>query len=39
MEVLYQKDLKVAKIRKTCILFDGNDDDIMILLMISNDLQ
>ena len=33
MEVLYQKDWKVAKI---C---HGNGDDVMISIMISNDLQ
>ena len=42
MEVLYQKDWKVAKILKTCLLFYGclgNGDDVIILIKILNDLQ
>ena len=42
MEVLYQKDWKVAKNWKTCLLFygcHGNRDDVIMLIMTSNDLQ
>ena len=42
MTVLYQKDLEIAKIWKTCLLFygcDGNREAEIISIMISNDLQ
>ena len=42
MEVLYQKDFKIAKLWKTRLLFygcHGNGDAEIILIMISNDLQ